>query len=87
MKKRLMRVNTNVSIMFVSYDAEDKIVRVLDNEETNLLTDEEEIKLSDVEDDSGWEIFYDVDDVEEWLGVDYNNPDAPRIIEEIEAEL
>lgn len=33
--KRLMKVETNASTMFVTYDAENKIVMVLDNDETN----------------------------------------------------
>lgn len=85
--KKLMRVETNASTMFVTYNDEEKIVRVLDNEETNPITDEEKVRLEDVEDDSSWDMFEDVEDVEEWLGVDYNNSDTPRIIEEIETYL
>lgn len=87
MKKRLMRVETNASTMFVTYDSEEKIVRMLNSDETNPLTDEGKVKLEDVTDDSGWDIYYDVEDVEEWLGVDYDNPDAPKIIEEIETDI
>lgn len=79
--KTLMRVETNASTMFVTYDADEKTVRVLDNEETN-----SGVKLSDVEDDSSWEVFEDVENLEEWLGIDYNNSDAPRIIEKINFE-
>lgn len=79
--KRLMKVKTNASTMFVTYDLEDKIVRVLDNEETN-----GGVRLSDVEDDSSWDVFEDVENIDEWLGVDYNEPDAPKIVEEIEFE-
>ena len=85
--KKLMRVETNASTMFVTYDDEEKIVRVLDNEETNPITDEEKVRLEDVEDDSSWDMFEDVEDVEEWLGIDYNNPDTPRIVEEIETDI
>lgn len=85
--KKLMRVDTNASTMFVTYDDEEKIVRVLDNEETNPITDEEKVRLEDVEDDSSWDMFEDVEDVEEWLGIDYNNPDAPIIVEEIETDI
>lgn len=87
MKKRLMRVKTNTSTMFVSYDKEEKVVKILENEETNPLTDEEEVKLEDVEDDSSWRTYEGIEDVEEWLEIDYNNPDAPKIIEEIETDL
>lgn len=75
-----MKVETNASTMFVTYDTDEKIVRILDNDETN-----SGARLSDVEDDSSWEIFENVDNFNEWLGVDYNNPDAPKVIEEIEA--
>ena len=78
--KKIMKVETNASTMFVTYDTDEKIVRILDNDETN-----SGARLSDVEDDSSWEIFENVDNFNEWLGVDYNNPDAPKVIEEIEA--
>ena len=77
--KRLMKVKTNASTMFVTYDLEVKIVRVVDNEETN-----GGVRLSDVEDDSSWDVFEDVENIDEWLGVNYDSPDAPEIIEEIE---
>lgn len=79
--KRLMKVETNAGTMFVTYDPEFKIVRVLDNEETN-----GGFMLSDVQDDSSWYFFKDVDNVEKWLGVDYFEPDSPKIVEEIEFE-
>lgn len=79
--KKLMKVETNASTMFITYDEEEKVVRVLDNEETN-----SGFALADVEDDSSWEVFEDVENLGEWLGVDYNNPDAARIIEEVEFE-
>lgn len=80
--KRLMKVETNASTMFVTYDAEEKIVMVLDNEETN----DPNFDIRNVEDDSSWDIYENVDDVEEWLGIDYNNPEADRIVDEIEFE-
>lgn len=79
--KKLIKVETNASTIFVTYDTEEKIVRVLDNEETN-----SDVKLNDVEDDTSWDIFEDVENIEEWLGIDYNNPDTPRIVEELEFE-
>lgn len=72
--KRLVKVETNASTMFVTYDEEAKIVMCLDNEETN-----GGVQLSDVEDDSSWERFDDVEDFEEWLG-------EAKIVEEIEFE-
>ena len=81
MMKRLMKIETNASTMFVTYDAEEKIVMCLDNEETNSGMD-----IRDVEDDSSWDMYENVDDVEAWLGIDYNNPEADRIVDEIEFE-
>lgn len=69
--KRLMKVETNADTMLVTYEPETKIARVLnDAEDINILT---------VEDDSSWEMFENVADVEEWLEIDYNNPDSPRV--------
>ena len=80
--KRLMKVETNASTMFVTYDAEEKIVMVLDNDETN----DPDFDIRNVEDDSSWDMYENVDDVEAWLGIDYNNPDTDRIVDEIEFE-
>ena len=80
--KRLMKVETNASTMFVTYDPEEKIVMVLDNDETN----DPDFDIRNVEDDSSWDMYENVDDVEAWLGIDYNNPEADRIIDEIEFE-
>lgn len=74
--KRLMKVKTNASTMFVTYDTASKEVRVLDSLETN-----GNFPLSDVEDDSSWDVYEGIEDVEEWLGV-YENTDATEIIEE-----
>lgn len=79
--KKLMKIETNASTMFATYDADEKIARILDNAETN-----SGVRLSDAEDDSSWEIFENVENFNEWLGVDYNNPDAPRITETINFE-
>ena len=81
--KKLMRVSTNAYNMFVTYDEEEQVVRFLTDSNDISTSD---IALEDVEDDSSWEIAEDVENVEEWLGVDYNNPDAARIIEEVEFE-
>ena len=80
--KRLMKVETNASTMFVTYDPEEKIVMVLDNDETN----DPNFDIRNVEDDSSWDMYENVEDVETWLGIDYNNPEADRIIDEIEFE-
>lgn len=72
--KRLMKVETNTDTMLVTYEPETKIARVLN--------DAEDIDALTVEDDSSWNMFEDVEDIEEWLGVDYNNSDAPKILVE-----
>ena len=77
-----MKVETNASTMFVTYDTDEKIVRILDNIDTN-----SGARLSDVEDDSSWEIFENVENFDEWLGIDYNNSDAPKIVEEMETDI
>lgn len=80
--KRLMKVETNASTMFVTYDSEEKIVMVLDNEETN----NPDFDIRNVEDDSSWNMYEDIDDIEEFLGINPNDPDATKIIDEIEFE-
>ena len=78
--KNLYLVETNASIMVVCYDTEDKTATVLDTAETNTPG----FNLAAIEDVSAGEIFENIGDVEEFLGIDYNNPETPRIIETIE---
>lgn len=78
--KKLYLIETNSSTMVATYDEEEKVVRLLDNEETN----DSDFSLEQVEDDSSWELYGYVEDFEKWLGVDWNNEDAPKIIEEID---
>lgn len=66
--------------MVILHDTEDKTATVLDTAETNSYG----FALKDVEDVSAGEIFEDVGDLEEWLGIDYNNSESPRIIDVIE---
>ena len=90
MKKRLMRVETNASFMFVTYDPEEKIARVLDTWETQGHGTEESpfrTRLEDVEDDSSWNIYEGIEDIETWLNIDYSDPDGVHIIEEIETDI
>nr|DAU28128.1 MAG TPA: hypothetical protein [Caudoviricetes sp.] len=75
--KKLFKVETNASTMFVSYDEEEKIARVLDNEET-----EDGLDIREVEDDSSWEVYEDVEDIESFLGID-DTPDSSEIVDEI----
>lgn len=77
MTKLVLKVKTNASTMFVSYEAEEKIARVLDTEETNF----GDFDIRDVEDDSSWDVFEDVEDINEWLG------DEAEILDEAEIEL
>lgn len=79
--KNLYLVETNASTMIVLHDTEDKTATVLDTAETNTPG----FNLAAVEDASAGEIFEDIEDVEEFLGIDYNNPETPRIIETIES--
>ena len=76
--KKLYRIETNASTAFATYDDEEKIVMYLDNEETN-----SGIDIRDVEDDSSWDRYDNVEDFEKWLGVS-DEPDAPEITDEIE---
>lgn len=77
MMKKLFKVETNSSTMFVSYDEEEKIARVLDNEET-----EDGLDIREVEDDSSWDVYEDVEDIEAFLGID-DTPDSSEIVDEI----
>lgn len=77
MMKKLFKVETNSSTMFVSYDEEEKIARVLDNEETN-----DGLDIRKVEDDSSWDVYEDVEDLEAFLGID-DTPDSSEIVDEI----
>lgn len=61
--KKLMKIETNASTMFITYDEDEKIVRCIDNADTNT-----GMPLSEVEDDSSWERYDDVDDIYEWIG-------------------
>jgi hypothetical protein len=75
--KKMFKVETNASVMFVSYDEAEKIARVLDNEETNSGLD-----IRAVEDDSSWDIYENIEDIEAFIGID-DTPDSPVIVDEI----
>lgn len=77
--KKLMEVKTNASTMFVTYDEEDRIAMVLDNEETNA----ENADIRTVEDDSSWDLYEDVENIEDFLGCSADC-DASEIVDEIE---
>lgn len=76
MKVHLMKVETNAYTMFVSYNEEEKIARVLDSIETN-----SGFSLKDVTDDSSWEVFENVEDILDWVShIGY-------VVEEVDKEL
>lgn len=76
--KKLMRVRTNANNMLVTYDNEEKVVRVLpDSCKINI----NYIDLKDVEDDSSWDIFEDVENINDVIG------NESEIIEEIEVDF
>lgn len=77
--KKLMKVETNASTMFVTYDEGTKIAMVLDNEETNA----ENADIRTVEDDSSWELYEDIEDIKDFLGCN-TDCDASEIVDEIE---
>ena len=80
--KKLMKVDTNASTMFVTYDEETKIAMILDNEETNAVNSD----IRTVEDDSSWELYKDVEDIEEFLGCNADC-DASEIVDEVEVDF
>ena len=75
--KKIFKVETNAYTEFVSYDDNEKIARVLYNEETNSGLD-----IREVEDDSSWTVYEDVEDIEDFIGID-DTPDSPVIFDEI----
>lgn len=75
--KKILKVRTNASTMLVSYDAAEKLARVLDNDETN-----RELDIRKVEDDSSWDVYEDIEDIENFVGVD-DTPDSSVIVDEI----
>lgn len=95
--KKLMYVTTNSGDMIVSYDENAKVLRYLSESNENPFPkrnsdgqpDLEAINdfLNEVEDDSSWCFEGNIVDVEEFLEIDYNDPETPRIIAEIETDL
>lgn len=79
--KKLIKVETNASIMFVSYDAAEKIARVLDNEETNRGLD-----IRKVEDDSSWDTYENIEDIDSFVGVN-DTPDSSVITDTITVDF
>lgn len=77
--KNLYLVETNASIMVVCHDTEDKTATVLDTVETNTPG----FNLAAVEDVSAGEIFEDVDDIIDWLGISWSDSESPKVIDMI----
>lgn len=75
--KKLLKVRTNASTMLVSYDESEKLAKVLDNDETN-----RELDIRKVEDDSSWDVYENIEDIESFVGVD-DTPDSSVIVDEI----
>lgn len=79
--KKIFKVETNAFTEFVSYDEEEKIARVLYSEETNSGMD-----IREVEDDSSWDIYENIEDIEAFIGID-DTPDSPVIVDEITVDF
>lgn len=79
--KNLYLVETNAFNAVVLHDTDDKIVSIVDVD-----ADITGFKLDDIDSfDYGIkEQYFNIDEVEEFLGVDCIAPDAPKIIETIE---
>lgn len=79
--KNLYLVETNAFNAVVLHDTDDKIVSIVDVD-----ADITGFKLNDIDSfDYGIkEQYFNIDEVEEFLGVDCIAPDAPKIIETIE---
>lgn len=79
--KNLYLIETNAFRDIVLHDTEEKTATVLYCEEAQ----DKDFTLKDVEDMSAaQEIFENVDDIEEFYSIDYNNGETQRIIETIE---
>lgn len=76
--KKLMRVRTNAYDMLVTYDNEEKIARILPD---SCKIDIRYIGLKYVEDDSSWDVFEDVENINDIIG------NESEIVEEIEVDF
>lgn len=73
--------------MLVSHDDDNDVRFLCENKYFPSNDDDILAFLESVEDDTSWEYEEDVDDLDEWLGIDYNNPETPRILFEMEKDL
>lgn len=80
MLKKLYYVRTNGYDMLVSLDNDSDVRFLCENKYFPTNDDDILDFLHSVEDDSSWELEEDVEDLEEWLGIDYNDPETPRIL-------
>lgn len=91
MIKKLYYVRTNGYDMVVSVDAKGRVKSITKNNEFPILredTKEEQARkfLESIEDDSEWEDFGIIDDLDEWMGTNLSH-DQSEIITEIEKLL
>lgn len=85
-KVRVMFCENNAFTYLATYCAEEKEVRILATNET--AEHDYRGELASITDDSGWERYSDVEDVEAFLGVNYvDKTDATEILDEIYTEL
>lgn len=78
--KNLYLIETNDFRDVVLHDTEEKTATVLYCKEAQ----DKDFTLKAVEDMSAGAVYHDIENAEEMYGIDYNNPETPRIIEAIE---
>lgn len=77
--KKLYYVRTNGYDMLVTYDKENQIVRYANEIDVTPFLGH----LEKVEDDSSWQIAEEVENLEEWLGINQGT-ESPEILESID---
>lgn len=86
MRTKIYYVETNADPMIVTDYGEFK--RVICNECAILEEGETPLeKIQSVEDDTSWDLYEDNRDIEEFLEIDYNDSETPRILAEAEIDL
>ena len=87
MVKKLYFVRTNGYDMLLSHD-DNNDIRFLCESEYFPTNDNDILDfLESIEDDTSCELEEGVEDLESWLGIDYSNPETPRIMYEMEKDL
>ena len=86
MNTKIYYVETNAYSMIVADHGDFK--RVISNECAILEDGETPLeKIQSVEDDTSWELYEDDRDIEDFLEIDYNDSETPRILAEAEIDL